>query len=106
MLETLWAGCGIEWWWLFAMAGSGAQVISTCLAGAAVGSLTGAKLAQRFGRKGTLLLDVVPLFLGAFLCATASSFNWLVAGRSLVGVGIGLASGLVPLFISEVRTPS
>ncbi len=67
-----------------------------------MGSLTGAKLAQRFGRKGTLLLDVVPLFLGAFLCATASSFNWLVAGRSLVGVGIGLASGLVPLFISEV----
>jgi len=81
------------------------MVVSTCLAGAAVGSLTGAKLAQRFGRKGTLLLDVIPLFLGAFLCATASSFNWLIAGRVVVGIGIGLASGLVPLFISEVAPP-
>ncbi len=32
------------------------QVVSTCLAGAAFGSLTGAALAQKFGRKGTLLL--------------------------------------------------
>lgn len=79
------------------------QAVSTCLAGAAFGSLTGAKLAQQFGRKGTLLLDVIPLFLGAFLCATASSLNWIIAGRVIIGTGIGLASGLVPLFISEVR---
>lgn len=76
--------------------------MSTCLAGAAFGSLTGAKLAQQLGRKGTLLLDVIPLFLGAFLCATASSLNWIIAGRVIIGIGIGLASGLVPLFISEV----
>lgn len=78
------------------------QVISTCLAGAAFGSLTGAKLAQTFGRKGTLLLDVIPLFLGAFLCATANSLEMIIAGRVVIGIGIGLASGLVPLFISEV----
>ncbi len=79
------------------------KVISTCLAGAALGSLTGAGLAQRFGRKGTLLLDVIPLFLGAFLCATANSLAWIIAGRVVIGIGIGLASGLVPLFISEVK---
>lgn len=78
-------------------------MVSTCLAGAAVGSLTGAKLAQRYGRKGTLLLNVIPLLVGAFLCASANSFNFLIAGRVIVGIGIGLASGLVPLFISEVR---
>jgi Sugar (and other) transporter len=82
---------------------SSMQVVSTCLAGAAFGSLTGAKLAQTFGRKGTLLLDVVPLFLGAFLCATANSLEWIIAGRVVIGIGIGLASGLVPLFISEVH---
>lgn len=81
------------------------MVVSTCLAGAAVGSLTGAQLAQRYGRKGTLLLNVVPLFTGAFLCASANSFNLLIAGRVIVGIGIGLASGLVPLFISEIAPP-
>lgn len=80
-------------------------VVSSCLAGAALGSLGGAGLAQRFGRKGTLLLDVIPLFLGAFLCATANSFAWIVTGRVIVGIGIGLASGLVPLYISEIAPP-
>lgn len=47
--------------------------------------------------------DVIPLFMGAFLCATANSLNWMIAGRVIIGIGIGLASGLVPLFISEVR---
>jgi len=46
---------------------------------------------------------VIPLFMGAFLCATANSLNWMIAGRVMIGIGIGLASGLVPLFISEVR---
>lgn len=78
------------------------QVVSTCLAGAAFGSLAGAKLASQYGRKGTLLLDVIPLFMGPFLCATANSLNWIIAGRVITGIGIGLVSGLVPLFISEV----
>jgi MFS family permease len=78
------------------------QVVSTCLAGAAVGSISGAGLAEKFGRKGTLVLDTIPLLLGAFAMATATSLNGLIAGRVLVGIGIGLASAIVPLYISEV----
>ncbi len=73
-----------------------------CLAGAAIGSISGAGLAEKFGRKGTLVLDTVPLLLGAVVMATATSLNGLIAGRVLAGIGIGLASAIVPLYISEV----
>ena len=78
------------------------QVVSMCLAGAAIGSISGAGLAEKFGRKGTLVLDTIPLLLGAVVMATATSLNGLIAGRVLAGIGIGLASAIVPLYISEV----
>jgi len=34
--------------------------------------------------------------------AKASNFEAMVVGRILVGVGIGVSSGVVPLYISEV----
>jgi MFS family permease len=78
-------------------------VVSSLLAGAAVGSLSGSGLADSLGRKTTLLLDAAPLLAGALLSATASSLTALILGRVLAGVGIGLASALVPLYISEAR---
>ena len=79
------------------------QVVSSLLAGAAVGSLSGSGLADSLGRRASLLLDALPLLAGAALSATATSLRGLIAGRVLAGVGIGLASALVPLYISEVR---
>ena len=79
-----------------------AQVVSSLLAGAAVGSLAGSGLADSLGRKTALLLDAVPLLVGALVSATANSLTAMVVGRVLCGVGIGLASALVPLYISEV----
>ncbi|EIE25526.1 general substrate transporter [Coccomyxa subellipsoidea C-169] len=77
-------------------------VVSSLLAGAAVGSLGGSGLADSLGRKATLLLTSIPLLAGALLAATAGSLTSIVAGRVLSGVGIGLASALVPLYISEI----
>ena len=82
------------------------QVVSSLLAGAAAGSLAGSALADSLGRKTALLLDAVPLLVGALISATASSLTSMVAGRVLCGLGIGLASALVPLYISEVGSPS
>ena len=80
------------------------QVVSSTLAGAAVGSTTGGDLANTLGRRTTLLFDAIPLLVGALLSATATSLAGMIAGRLIVGVGIGLSSALVPLYISEVWT--
>src|SRR6185437_8930892 len=39
---------------------------------------------------------------GAILCAAAPSLTILVIGRIIVGLGIGLSSTTVPVYISEV----
>lgn len=80
------------------------QVVSSLLAGAAGGSLAGSGLADSLGRKTALLLDAVPLLIGALISATASSLTSMVVGRVFCGLGIGLASALVPLYISEVSS--
>jgi sugar porter (SP) family MFS transporter len=77
-------------------------VVSSLLAGAAIGSLAGSGLADSFGRKKALLLDVIPTLAGSLLCAWATSLTTILAGRLLAGLGIGLSSALVPLYISEI----
>ena len=77
-------------------------MVSISLAGAAIGSLSGTVLADALGRVRAFVADALPLAAGAALCATADSSTAILAGRFLVGVGIGLASALVPLYISEV----
>ncbi|KAK9683190.1 hypothetical protein RND81_10G122100 [Saponaria officinalis] len=77
-------------------------VVSILLAGATVGSFTGGSLADKFGRTKTFQLDAIPLAIGAYLCATAQTVQIMMIGRLLCGIGIGISSALVPLYISEI----
>ncbi|KAJ9540935.1 hypothetical protein OSB04_027441 [Centaurea solstitialis] len=95
-------------------------VVSSLLAGATVGSFTGGSLADQFGRTKTFLLDSIPLAIGAFLwamkdivfidapnmssffSATATNVQTMIVGRLLAGIGIGISSAVVPLYISEI----
>ncbi|KAH0931598.1 hypothetical protein HID58_008715 [Brassica napus] len=77
-------------------------IVSALLAGATVGSFTGGTLADKFGRTRTFQLDAIPLAIGAFLCATAQSVQTMIVGRLLAGIGIGISSAIVPLYISEI----
>ncbi len=77
-------------------------IVSGVLAGAAVGSFVGGRLADLHGRRRLLFGTAVIFAVGALACAAAQSAAMLVIGRLIVGVGIGLASGTVPVYISEV----
>ncbi|KAI7738248.1 hypothetical protein M8C21_025111 [Ambrosia artemisiifolia] len=59
-------------------------------------------LQDHFGRTKTFVLDAIPLTLGAILCAMASNVETMIIGRLLSGVGIGISSAIVPLYISEI----
>ncbi|KAL0378062.1 UNVERIFIED_CONTAM: Plastidic glucose transporter 4 [Sesamum radiatum] len=78
------------------------SLVGTLLAGATVGSFTGGSLADKFGRTKTFVLDAIPLSVGAFLCATAQNIETMIIGRLLAGIGIGISSAIVPLYISEI----
>ncbi|RDY08092.1 Plastidic glucose transporter 4, partial [Mucuna pruriens] len=74
-------------------------IVSALLAGATVGSFTGGALADKFGRTRTFQLDAIPLAIGGFLW---SSVQTMIIGRLLAGIGIGVTSAIVPLYISEI----
>lgn len=77
-------------------------VVSVVLLGALVGALAAGRLTDRFGRRTTLLATSLVFIVGALLCAAAPTVDWLIAGRLVVGVAIGLASTAVPVYISEI----
>jgi len=81
-------------------------IVSGVLAGAAVGALVGGRLADLFGRRTLLIVTAIIFALGAIVCAVAGSPAVLIAGRIVVGLGIGLSSGTVPVYISEVAPPA
>ena len=80
-------------------------MVAAGLAGAAVGALVGGRLADQFGRRTLLIFTALIFAVGALLCATAISTAMLFCGRVIVGLGIGLSSGTVPVYISEVSPP-
>jgi SP family galactose:H+ symporter-like MFS transporter len=77
-------------------------IVSGVLAGAATGALLGGRLADLFGRRRLLIVTAVIFGIGGIACAAATSPMILIIGRIVVGLAIGLASGTVPVYISEV----
>jgi SP family galactose:H+ symporter-like MFS transporter len=80
-------------------------IVSGVLVGAAIGSFVGGRLADVYGRRGLLFATAIIFAAGAIACGAAPSVRTLIAGRVIVGLGIGLASGTVPVYISEVSSP-
>ena len=60
------------------------------------------KLADRWGRRKCLLICDVFLLLGALLTCLSPAYWMIVVGRLLSGVGVGGASILVPLLLTEI----
>ncbi|KAG2436948.1 hypothetical protein HXX76_006464 [Chlamydomonas incerta] len=77
-------------------------VVSSTLAGAALGSLAGGGVADSLGRRVSFLLAAAPMVAGPLISAAAGDINTMAAGRFITGAAIGLSSALVPTYISEV----
>lgn len=77
-------------------------VAGIALIGAAVGAAFAGTLSDRFGRRPVLLVTGLVFIVGAIIAALATSTSVLLIGRVLVGVGIGFASMLTPLYLAEM----
>lgn len=74
---------------------------SAALIGAIIGSLLSGVLGDRYGRRYVLLVSAVLFFLSALGSTLPFSFSALIIARLVGGLGIGIASVLAPLYISE-----
>ena len=81
-------------------------VAGIALAGAVVGAMAAGTLSDRFGRRWVLFWTAILFVVGAIGSALVptSSIVWLLIARVLVGVAIGLASMLTPLYLAELAT--
>ena len=73
--------------------------------GALFGALVAGVLADRLGRKITIMLAAGLFTLGALLESLAPGTSVLVVGRLVVGFGVGVASVAAPLYAAE-QAPS
>ncbi|XP_044577740.1 glucose transporter type 1 isoform X4 [Cotesia glomerata] len=79
--------------------------VSIFAIGGMIGGFSGGIIANRFGRKGGLLLNNVLGIVGACLMGftkAAHSYEMLFLGRLIIGINCGLNTSLVPMYISEI----
>lgn len=80
-------------------------VTSLLLVGAAIGALVAGRVADRIGRRATIAATAVIFIVGVLLAALSPAFFALLIARVLIGIGVGSASMVVPLYIGEVAPP-
>jgi len=79
--------------------------VASALLGCIIGVAFAGMLADRFGRKAILFLSALLFAASAVGCTVAPEQESLVAFRLIGGLGIGVASMLAPLYISEISIP-
>ncbi len=76
--------------------------VSSALVGTIIGVSMAGLLSDRFGRKNMLVVAALFFALSALGCMLSETFTTLVLYRMLGGIGVGMASMLSPLYISEI----
>jgi sugar porter (SP) family MFS transporter len=81
-------------------------VTSWVTLGALVGALIAGAVADRVGRRKTLISAGLLFFVGALVQSLAPGTTILVIGRFIIGGGVGIASVAAPLYAAEMAPAS
>ena len=68
----------------------------------AVGAVIASHTSTKYGRRITLLYGGLAFLVGAVLQAAAVHVGMLIAGRVMLGLGVGLSAQSAPVFLSEM----
>ncbi len=77
-------------------------VVSAVLMGAVVGAILISPLADKYGRKIMMMVTAFIFFIGAIGCGLAPDVTILNISRLFLGVAVGGASALVPMYLAEL----
>ncbi|RQW66360.1 MFS transporter [Listeria sp. SHR_NRA_18] len=77
-------------------------VVSCILIGAVVGAVLISPLSDRYGRKKMVILTAFIFFVGALGSALSPDVTALIISRMFLGVAVGGASALVPMYLAEL----
>src|SRR5689334_6252582 len=77
-------------------------VVSALLLGAMIGSAVAGRLTDALGRRRVILIAALTFTAGALGSALAPSVGVLLAARLVLGLAVGAAALVVPLYLSEI----
>lgn len=79
--------------------------VSSLLFGCIIGVISAGKPSDIFGRKKTLMAAALLFIISAFGSALATRLSVFILFRIMGGLGVGIASMLSPMYISEISPP-
>ncbi len=80
-------------------------VVSIVSIGSMLGAVAGGSIADRIGRRATLLWGSALFILGSVIALLAPDVYTLLVARALLGLAIGFTSVTAPVFVSELSPP-
>lgn len=78
------------------------SVVSVLLVGAVVGATATGRMADRLGRRWSLGIIGAVFLVGTAMVCLANGYWTILAGRVVLGLSVGGASALVPVYLSEI----
>lgn len=81
-------------------------IVSATTVGAIVGALVAGRLSDWLGRKKVMVISGIFFTLGSIEQSASQIVRELVLGRVLVGLGVGMASMIVPTYLAECAPTS
>ncbi|KIX04788.1 uncharacterized protein Z518_05659 [Rhinocladiella mackenziei CBS 650.93] len=77
-------------------------ITSLCSGGAFIGAIIAGLTADKYGRKVAIYVGCVLFVIGAVLQAAAYTIAQMSVGRLVVGLGVGSAAMVVPMYVAEI----
>lgn len=76
-------------------------IVSAVLGGGALATLVSGVLADWVGRKKMILISAVIFMIGILVLINSTSYSGVLTGRLIQGVGVGIVTIIVPLYLVE-----
>src|SRR4051794_19585239 len=77
-------------------------IVATLLLGAMVGAGFAGRLADKLSRRLLIIVAAIVFTVGALLAAAAPTVGVLIAARFILGLAVGSAALVVPLYLAEI----
>ena len=77
-------------------------IVAVVPLGALLGAMASGICAQSLGRRRSLMCTALIFLVGTLIAAFAPTVHWVIVGRLLMGLAIGVSAMIAPMYLSEI----